>query len=212
MTKPFRVLLNPPHMALNAEDTSTPYKMVHTETIPHSMSPAAIISLVRSAARQHSGGLKHLVFSAHGYDGFISLGRGLGEKVVMLEGGEKTGTRSNIDLFSDLRSRVGTIWVCTCALAASERGKEAAKAIASNAEAYVVAATGPYPKPVYSVDYGQIDIARQAAVVPIQPVLRPGEEWVGKLYGRKVGILISWERFAREGRRLGFRLLPAPEG
>jgi len=137
------ILLSPPHMAINAFDTPTPYRMKFTRTISPGTSPQAVIGKINAVGR-----LKHLVVSCHGEILFDRENGAIRDSVIHIAGQNHPGfERSNIALFEQLKPTLGggVIWFGSCAIG-SDGTANVARARASGC--YIVA---PYmymqPKP-----------------------------------------------------------------
>lgn len=187
LKRQFRINLDGPHMALNSHDTPVPYAMDRTETVPSTMTPAELIDMVKAEAearkKEHgtSVGLKHLVFSCHGFPGQI---------LIFGKNDTDLFDDSNVHLFSRLKGLVGVIWVLSCAVAG---GTSFCESLASNAGCYLVAASMTVPTTGLSLAGGQIDMD-----LGCLPTIFP-----------PAGDKQSINTFAMNGPDLGFELEPA---
>jgi len=102
------VQLSTPSLALNSHDTPVPYKLESTQRIGPGTSAEEVMSIAAKA------GLKHLVFSCHGYVSH-SPEKGITDSTISIGAGLNSG---NAGLFSKLKSAMhgGVIWAGACAI------------------------------------------------------------------------------------------------
>jgi hypothetical protein len=101
--------------------------------------------------------------------------------------------RSNIGLFSQLRDRIGVLWIGGCAACGSDKAKEDARERARAARCYVVGpvmfmSNPPGTRGRVHVPAGQIDMRDRFMPVVFAPD----------------GSMVAWRNFLRLGGRLGF--------
>ncbi|HKQ71396.1 MAG TPA: hypothetical protein VJT73_18760 [Polyangiaceae bacterium] len=128
------IVLTGPHMAINAFDTPTPYRMKYTRTIAPGTPLPTVISKIIAVGR-----LKHLVVSCHGEILFDRSTGVITDSVIHVAGQNYRGfDRSNIPLFEQLRPTLGggVIWFGSCAIG-SDNVANHARARASGC--YIVA-------------------------------------------------------------------------
>ena len=136
-----RILLQSPHMAINATSMPVTYTMDKTVVITTTVEPGEIVDQVSIM-----GKLRHLAICCHGHP---TKGPGGNYDDYWLEIGKSgfhSGTTSgygpaNTGLFKKLKDKVGVVWIGACDAAGPDYGIKLCKEIAKNANCYVAAPT-----------------------------------------------------------------------
>ncbi len=193
-----RIVLQPPHMAINATSMPVTYTMSKNETITTTVEPDQIIDKVVTCAKSLSPPkLRHLAICCHGHptktgkdftDYWLEIG-----KSGFHSGSTPGYGAGNGSLFAKLKDLVGVIWIGACEAAGPAFGIQLCQEMAKNANCYVVA-----PSITMQMAPGQQAGPLALGYMDMDPKFRP-------VVFNSSGGRILWADFlAYHGKTLGF--------